>query len=417
MFKQSLIKQVAKKEKVNPLFLERQLKNGRVVIPLNKKRALLKTLAIGEGLKVKINTNLGTSTNKPTLGDELKKLKVANFYGTDTIMDLSTGGNLRKIRLAILSSSPVPVGTVPIYEAAKEVERRRGSFEKMSFDDFWDVLKSQAEDGVDFFTLHVGILKNFLEILKKNKRVGGIVSRGGAILARMMHINKRENMLYANFDRIINLAKEYNITISLGDALRPGAIADSSDELQFAELKILGQLVKKCRRAEVQVIVEGPGHIRFNEIEFNVKLQKKLCHRAPFYVLGPLTTDIAAGYDHITAAIGGTLAAFSGADFLCVVTPAEHLRHPSIEDIREGVIAAKISAHSVDILRFKDEAMRDYQLSLSRSRRDWNKLFALVLDKQKALKYRENLKLTKDLCTMCGDFCSLKIIEKCNFLR
>jgi phosphomethylpyrimidine synthase len=374
-------------------------------------------MAIGEGLKVKINTNLGTSTERTDMSDEIEKLKIAVCYGTDTVMDLSTGGNLVKIRNKIITNSKVSVGTVPVYEAAAKAQAKRGSFERMSFGDIWDVLQNQASSGVDFFTLHVGMLRSFLQIIRKNKRIGGIVSRGGAILARWMYINNKENPIYENFDQIIKLAKEYNITISLGDALRPGAVADSSDRLQLAELKVLGGLVKKCRQKGVQVMVEGPGHIRFDEIGFNVKLEKKLCDRAPFYVLGPLPTDIAAGYDHISAAIGGTLAAFHGADFLCVVTPAEHLRHPSVEDIREGVIASKIAAHSIDILRFKDEAKRDYRLSLSRSHRDWDKLFNLTLDKQKALKYRENLKLAEDMCTMCGDFCSLKIIEKCNFLK
>jgi phosphomethylpyrimidine synthase len=306
---------------------------------------------------------------------------------------------------------------VPIYEAAKEVERRKGTFEKMGFDDLWDVLKSQAADGVDFFTLHVGILKSFLTILKSNKRVGGIVSRGGAILARLIHTNKQENIIYSNFDRIISLAKEYNITISLGDALRPGAIADSSDKLQFAELKVLGQLVKKCRKSGVQVMVEGPGHLRLDEIEFNMRLQKRICDHAPFYVLGPLVTDIAAGYDHISGAIGAALAASYGADFLCVVTPAEHLRHPTLENIKDGVIASRIAAHAINLMRFKDEWNKDYRLSLNRSHRNWNNLFRLTIDEDKARKYRESLKLSADMCTMCGEFCALKIIEKCNFLK
>ncbi|MDP2922759.1 MAG: phosphomethylpyrimidine synthase ThiC [Candidatus Omnitrophota bacterium] len=417
MLKKSLLKQVAAKESVTLRFLEKQFASGRVVIPLNRKRRIESVVAIGEGLKIKINTNIGTSTEKTVIMNEIKKLNVAIKYKTDTVMDLSTGGDLAKIRQTILETSSIPLGTVPIYEAAVETQRRRQSFEKMTFDDIWDVLKKQAEDGVDFFTIHAGILRNFLKIIEKEKRVGGIVSRGGAILARWMYVNNKENLIYENFDKIIQLAKDYNITLSLGDALRPGAIADSTDALQVSELKVLGQLVKKCRKNGVQVIVEGPGHIKLNEIKFNMSLEKRLCDHAPFYVLGPLTTDIAAGYDHITAAIGGAMAAFYGADFLCVVTPAEHLRHPSIDDIKDGVIASRIAAHSVDILRFKNEWQKDYNLSLYRSRRNWEKLFPLSIDEDKARKYRQTLDSSKDMCTMCGEFCSLKIIEKCKFLK
>ena len=270
---------------------------------------------------------------------------------------------------------------------------------------------------MDFFTLHAGILKESLTIVKRHKRVGGIVSRGGAILARWIYVNKKENPFYENFDKILALAKEYNITISLGYALRPGAIADSTDKAQIAELRVLGELVQRCRKKGVQVMVEGPGHIRLDEIALNMRLAKKICGDAPFYVLGPLPTDIACGHDHITAAIGGAIAAFSGADFLCVVTPAEHLRHPSVEDIREGVIAAKIAGHSVDVLRFKDEWKRDYDLSLYRSHRNWEKIFQLALDEKKSRAYRKNIDTAGDGCTMCGNFCSLKMTEKCGFLK
>jgi phosphomethylpyrimidine synthase len=300
---------------------------------------------------------------------------------------------------------------------ALETERKKNYFEKITFDDIWDVLKKQAEDGVDFFTIHAGILKKSLKMLENKKRVCGIVSRGGAILARWMHVNKKENPFYENFDKILDLAKKYNITLSLGDALRPGAIADSTDRLQISELHLLGELVKKCRKKRVQVMVEGPGHIRLDEIALNMFLEKKICDHAPFYVLGPLPTDIAAGYDHITGAIGGALAAFYGADFLCVVTPAEHLRHPSLEDIKEGVIASRIAAHSVDILRFKDEWEKDYKLSLHRARRKWEKIFSLTIDENKAREYRISAKTSLDMCTMCGRFCSLKIIEQCGLLK
>lgn len=417
MFKKSFIKRIAKKESVSFSFLQKQLDSGRAVIPLNKRHKVSSPTAIGQGLRVKINTNLGLSTNQLDIKSEVKKMKEAVKSGADTVMDLSVSDNLHLLRKRIIEQSPVPVGTVPIYEAALQVEKRKGSFENMNFDDIWDALKKQADAGVDFFTIHAGILKRSLSMLKRKKRLGGIVSRGGAILARWMSINKQENPLYDNFDKILDLAKAYNITLSLGDALRPGAIADSTDALQLSELRILGQLVKKCRRKGVQVMVEGPGHIRLDEIPMNMALEKKLCHHAPFYVLGPLPIDIAAGYDHITAAIGGAIAAFYGADFLCVVTPAEHLRHPTIDDIREGTIASKIAAHCVNTIRFKDDFKRNNLLSLYRSRRKWDKLFPLTIDEEKAKKYRKHLKSSEDICTMCGRFCSLKIIEKCNLLK
>jgi len=417
MFKKSFLKKIAQNENVSLNFLEKQLRRGRVVIPVNSKRNILPP-AIGEGFKVKVNANLGTSTEKSNINEEMNKLKVALDCRADTIMDLSTGGNLAQIRKQILSNCPVPLGTVPIYEAAVRAENNYRGFEAMTFDDIWDVLKSQAEDGVDFFTIHVGIIRKFLKIIAKKKRVGGIVSRGGAILTRWMHVNAKENPFYENFDKILDLAKKYNIVLSLGDALRPGAIADSSDELQISELMVLGELVKRCRRKGVQVMVEGPGHIRLDEIAFNMLLQKKVCSNAPFYVLGPLPTDIAAGYDHVSGAIGGAIAAFFGADFLCVVTPAEHLRQPSASDIRDGVISSKIAAHCVDILRFKDELEKDRKLSTYRAHRNWKKLFPLTLDETKARKYRKaSLPHSKDMCTMCGKFCSLKIIEKCNLLQ
>ena len=417
MFKKSFLKKIAKKEKVEVSFLETQLKKGRVVLPLNNRRDIPKPVAIGEGLKVKINANIGASTEEAGIKDEIEKLKTAIEAGADTVMDLSIGDNLKRVRKEILKKCTVPLGTVPIYEAAVEVEKKKGNFEKMTFNDIYEVLKVQAQEGIDFFTIHAGILRKSLTILKKKKRVGGIVSRGGAILARWMDVNKKENPFYKNFDKVLELAKKYRITLSLGDALRPGAIADSSDALQMSELHVLGQLVKQCRKKGVQVMVEGPGHIRLDEIALNMALEKKICNHAPFYVLGPLPTDIAAGYDHITGAIGGALAAFYGADFLCVVTPAEHLRHPSVQDIKDGVIASRIAAHSVDVLKFKDEWEKDRNLSLARAHRDWGKIFPLTLDEKKAKRYKGQNKTLTDICSMCGKYCSLKILEKCNLLK
>ena len=417
MFKKSFLKKLAKKEAVSLSFLEKQLKRGKVVIPLNKKRKISAPCAVGEGLKVKINTNIGLSTKVLNISNEIKKMRCAVQCGTDTIMDLSVSPNLKVLRKLILKESQVPLGTVPLYEIALDVKKRGGNIKDITFDDIWGVLRRQAEEGVDFFTIHAGILKKNIQMLRHKKRVGGVVSRGGALLIHWMAINNKENPFYKNFDKILQLAKAYNITLSLGDALRPGAISDSTDALQISELKTLGRLAKRCREKGVQVMIEGPGHIRLDEIAMNMKLEKKICSNSPFYVLGPLPTDIAAGYDHITSAIGGAIAAMNGADFLCVVTPAEHLRHPTIEDIRNGVIASKIAAHSVDVLRFKDEWKRDRTLSLYRARRNWDKLMPLTLDKDKAGKYREKSKSSEDICTMCGSFCSLKIIEECNLLK
>jgi len=416
MFRASFLKTLAKKEAVPLAFFKKQLGKGRIVIPLNKKRKISNPCAVGEGLKVKINTNLGLSTKALNIQDEVKKMACAIKYGSDTIMDLSVSDNLVVLRKQLIKKSSVPLGTVPMYEIALEAKRRRGRIEDITFDDIWDVLKSQAEEGVDFFTIHAGILKKNVSMLKRKKRIGGVVSRGGALLTYWMSINKKENPFYENFDKILQLAKAYNITLSLGDALRPGAIADSTDELQISELRTLGKLAERCQRKGVQVMIEGPGHIRLDEIAMNMMLEKKICSNSPFYVLGPLPTDIAAGYDHITSAIGGAIAALHGADFLCVVTPAEHLRHPTIDDIRKGVIASKIAAHSVDVLRFKDEWEKDRELSLYRARRNWDKIMPLVIDKEKVKEYRKKSKPSEDICAMCGNFCSLKIIEECNLL-
>ena len=412
----TLIKKVAKLENISASFLEKQIKNNKAVILSNCKRNIPKPIAIGEGLKIKINTNIGTSTKRDDIEEELKKLKVAIENGTHTVMDLSVGKDLEKTRKMILKNSTVPVGTVPIYEAAVKCKERDGDFDKLTFDDIWEVLKKQAQEGVDFFTIHAGILKKSLDILKEEKRVCGIVSRGGAILARWMYVNNKENPLYENFKHILSLAKKYNITLSLGDALRPGSIADSTDKLQLFELNVISELVKLCIKNGVSAMVEGPGHIKINEVAFNVELEKKLCFGAPFYLLGPLVTDIAAGYDHISASIGASIAALYGADFLCVVTPAEHLRHPTVDDIKDGLIAFRIAAHSVDLLRFKDEFYKDYNLSIYRAKRDWKNMFENLIDKDRSKKYRSDIEDNLDLCSMCGDYCSLKVIENCNLL-
>jgi phosphomethylpyrimidine synthase len=410
-----LMRQVAEQESIDPRIVLRRIKEGKIVIPLNKRHRITRPCGIGLGLRTKINANLGTSTDKSQIDDELKKLAVAIKYGADTVMDLSVGGNLKKIRKEILKHSAVPVGTVPIYEVAVNAQTKKGNFLKFTVDDIWDVLESQAKEGVDFFTIHAGVTRKSLKTLRKHKRLLDIVSRGGAILANWMNYHKRENPFYEYFKRVLDIAYKYDITLSLGDGLRPGSILDATDRAQIAELKILGDLALQAKRKNVQVMIEGPGHIPLNEIKKNIILEKKICHGAPFYVLGPLVTDVAAGYDHISASIGGALAASFGADFLCYVTASEHLRHPSIEDVREAVVAAKIAGHSADIVKKTKLALRwDKEMSEARKRRDWKKQIELSVDPDKARHYRLSSRPhLLDVCTMCGKYCSIKLMERC----
>ena len=313
----SLMKKIASVEGINPKILMQRIRQGKVVIPLNNQHQIKKPCGIGLGLRTKVNANIGTSTDKTELRGELKKLAISLKYGTDTIMDLSVGGNLKQIRKAILKHSSVPVGTVPIYEIVVNAQRKAGDFLKFSIDDILEVLRLQAEEGVDFFTIHAGVTKKAIVALKKNKRILDIVSRGGALLASWMAHHKNENPFYEYFDRILDIAYAYDITLSLGDGLRPGSILDATDRAQICELEILGELAQRARARGVQVMIEGPGHVPLDEIKENIVLEKKICHGAPFYVLGPLVTDIAAGYDHINSAIGGALIASKGCSMLC----------------------------------------------------------------------------------------------------
>ncbi|RLG57846.1 MAG: phosphomethylpyrimidine synthase [Candidatus Hydrothermarchaeota archaeon] len=404
------VKEISKKEKISEEKIAKRVAQGKIVILKNVLRDI-PPVGIGKGLRVKINANIGTSPDYVNIDEELEKGKVAVKYGADTLMDLSTGGDLDKIRREILKI-PVPLGTVPIYQAGVESAIKKGSIVDMSEDEILKVIEKHAKDGVDFMTLHVGITKESLEKLERQKRIMGIVSRGGSFIACWMLHNKEENPLYKNYDYILEIAKEYNVVLSLGDALRPGAIADASDRAQIQELIILGELVDRAREKKVQCMVEGPGHMRLNEIEANVIIQKKLCKEAPFYVLGPLVTDIAPGYDHIAGAIGGTIAAYAGADFLCYVTPAEHLALPSVEDVKLGVIASKIAAHAVDIARGLDYEL-DLEMSKARAELNWKKQFELCIDKEKAIEYRKRRKpQDKDVCTMCGRYCAVKLIKR-----
>ncbi|MFA5275780.1 MAG: phosphomethylpyrimidine synthase ThiC [Candidatus Omnitrophota bacterium] len=409
------IRKIAEQEKVPLTALLKNIRNGKVVIPQNIKRRLKKPCAIGLGLSTKVNANIGSSTDKSKLSEELKKLKLAIKYGADTVMDLSVGRQLKKMRLEIIKRSIVPVGTVPVYEIAVNAQEKNKDFLGFDSDDMLGVLEAQAKEGVDFFTIHSGVTKKSLNALIKQKRLMGIVSRGGAILAAWIKRNGQENPFYRHFDKILDICYKYDVTISLGDGLRPGSVLDATDKPQIAELRILGELAQEARRRNVQVMIEGPGHVPLDQIEKNIALQKKICQGAPFYVLGPLVTDIAAGYDHITCAIGGAIAAAKGADFLCYVTPAEHLRHPSLDDVRDGVIASRIAAHAADLVKNRNKAVAwDRSMSEARKKRDWKKQIALSIDPDKARAYRQSSKpALSDVCTMCGNYCSIKVMEEC----
>ncbi len=408
-----LMKRIALKEGISPKALLHNIKEGSAVILKNRLHNFKNPCAVGKGLATKVNANIGTSTDKSSICEEINKLKTAIKHGADAVMDLSVGLQIKKTREAVLRESSIPVGTVPIYEIA--VNSNLASKSPLAFDyfDMLKVLEEQAKEGVDFFTIHSGVNKKSLAALQKSSRILGIVSRGGAIITRWMQETGRENPFFKYFDEILDIAYRYDVVLSLGDAMRPGSVVDANDKPQFTELKILGELALRARKKNVSVIIEGPGHVPINKIKENIILEKKLCHKAPFYVLGPLVTDIASGYDHITSAIGGALAASYGADFLCYVTPAEHLKHPNELDVREGVIASKIAAHAADIVKRKSIALRvDRQISLSRKKRDWKKQIKLSIDPEKALKYRESSKpKDSEVCTMCGNYCSIKLME------
>ncbi|MDY6950696.1 MAG: phosphomethylpyrimidine synthase ThiC [Thermodesulfobacteriota bacterium] len=407
------MEKVAQKENVDPHLLAERIAKGSVVIPANIHHQNLDPVGIGRGLTIKVNANIGTSRDHVDQAEELSKLSLAVGAGADTIMDLSTGGNIAEIRQAILLASRLPLGTVPIYQAAIEVARNSGGIVNLTTDLLFEAVEKQAEEGVDFMTIHCGVTLEALERLRVQGRTTDIVSRGGAFLATWMLYHQKENPFYAHFDRLLSIAEKHDITLSLGDGLRPGSLADATDRAQVHELITLGELTSHAWDAGVQVMIEGPGHIPLNEVETNIILQKRLCQGAPFYVLGPLVTDIAAGYDHIACAIGGALAGMAGADFLCYVTPAEHLKLPSPEDVREGVIATKIAAHAADIAKGHPGAIeRDYEMSKARKALDWKKQIALSIDPSKAEAYRANSRPSSDeVCTMCGEFCAIKMVR------
>ena len=400
------MKYVAAVEGVDPEELRRRIAAGHAIIPKNIRHGH-NPIGVGRGLSTKVNANIGTSGHHQQLHEEVEKLRVAVASGAEMIMDLSTGDELDLVRREILRRCPVILGTVPIYQAVAD----RGSVYDMTADDLFGVIEKHARDGVDFVTVHCGVTREAVRRLDSDGRIAGIVSRGGSMLASWMARSGEENPLFTQYDRLLDIAREYDMTLSLGDGIRPGATGDATDAAQIQELLTLGELTRRARARSVQVMIEGPGHVPIHQIEANVQIEKRVCGGAPFYVLGPLTSDIGAGYDHITGAIGGAVAAAAGADVLCYLTPAEHLRLPTITDVRDGVIATKIAAHSGDLAKGVWGAKeRDDQMSLYRKRLDWEGQYRLALDPEKA---REIRRMSEDydkaICTMCGTLCSMAL--------
>ena len=403
---------VAKTENIPINKLINLIDEGKVVIPKNI-NGNSKACGIGKNLTTKVNANIGSSSKIDDIDLEVKKAKIAVEYGADAIMDLSTGSDLTTFRKKIMDAIDVPIGTVPIYEAGVATLRKGKEIIEMDEEDIFKSIENQAKQGVDFMTLHCGITKDLVEKLKQSPRMMGVVSRGGTFLTSWIYHNERENPLYENYDYILEIAYEHDITLSLGDGLRPGCLSDASDIPQIQELVNLGLLVKRAQESNVQVMVEGPGHMPLNQIKANMEIQKTICNGAPFYVLGPLVTDLAPGYDHITGAIGGAIAAFSGADFLCYVTPAEHLTLPNLEDVKEGVVASKIAAEAADVANGLESSWsREKEMAIARKEFDWEKQFQLAIDTSKPRKYRNKCKLDDDeMCAMCGEYCAVKIAK------
>ena len=401
----------AGQEGVDPEFIRKGVEDGNIVVIRNSKHTSILPLAIGRGLKTKVNANIGTSKDRSDLDLELKKLKVCVAAKADTIMDLSTGGDIRAIRKAIISQSSLIIGTVPIYQAAARMLNSKRAIVEMSADDMFDVIEEHGEDGVDFITVHCGVTKRSVGCIEEEGRRLGIVSRGGTFLSKWMEYNGKENPLYEQYDRLLEIAKAYDMVLSLGDGLRPGCIVDATDSGQVQELIILGELTKRARDYDVQVMIEGPGHVPIKEIQANVELEKSLCHGAPFYVLGPLPTDIAPGYDHITAAIGGAIAGSAGADFLCYVTPAEHLRLPTLDDVKEGIIASRIAAHIADIAKGVHGALeKDLRMAQYRDEFNWTGQIEISIDPERTEAFLEKSEsASEEGCTMCGEFCAIKL--------
>lgn len=402
---------VAKKEQIEVEKLRELIAKGQVVIPANKNHKSLSAEGVGKNLRTKVNVNLGISRDCMDVDKEMEKVKTAIDMNIEAIMDLSSYGKTREFREKLIDVSPAMIGSVPMYDAVGYLDKE---LKDITEEEFLNVIRQHAIDGVDFITIHAGLTRSVCKKIKNNDRLTHIVSRGGSLLFAWMELNDKENPIYTNFDKILDICEEYDVTVSLGDACRPGSIADSTDGVQIDELIVLGELTKRAWARNVQVMIEGPGHMAIDEIEANVVLQKRICHGAPFYVLGPLVTDIAPGYDHITSAIGGALASAKGVDFLCYVTPAEHLRLPNLEDMKEGIIATKIAAHAGDIAKNVAGAREwDNKMSKARVDLDWEEQFKLCIDPEKARRYREESRPThEDSCTMCGKMCSMRTVKK-----
>ncbi len=401
------MEEVLREETVSKEFLMTEMAAGRIVIPANKKHKNIVGKAVGNGLKTKVNVNLGVSEDECNNHLELEKVRTAIDMKADAIMDLSIYGDTRNFRTKLVEMSPVMLGTVPMYDAVAKYGKDIG---RMTVEDLFEVVVEHCEDGIDFLTIHAGLNLECVKRIQNNPRLTHIVSRGGSILYEWMLINNKENPFYEHFDRLLDICREYDVTLSLGDGLRPGSLKDATDAPQIQELLILGELTKEAWKKDVQVMIEGPGHVPFNEIAGNMMLEKKLCHGAPFYILGPIVTDVAPGYDHITSAIGGTLAATHGADFLCYVTPAEHLRLPDLQDMKDGIIASRIAAHAADIANGVKGAIDwDHEMSKARGELNWKKMFELAIDPEKAREYRKaSSPENEEVCTMCGDLCPIK---------
>jgi len=406
------IRDVSKSEKLSINIIRKRVASGKIAIPYNPIHSP-NALGIGKGLRVKVNANIGTSREYCNLQEELEKAKTSIEAGAHAVMDLSTGGNLDKIRTSLIKIVNVPFGTVPIYQAGIESIKKHGSIIDMTEDEIFNIFERHAKQGVDFAVTHVGITKQSVERLQKQKRLIPMVSRGGAFhMAWIIH-NEQENPLYKNFDYLLEIAKKYDVTLSLGDGMRSGAIVDSNDRAKFQELIIIGELVEKAREKGVQTMVEGPGHMPLNDIQSNIQIMKKVTKEAPYFVLGPIVTDIAPGYDHFVGGIGGSIAGFAGADFLCYVTPAEHLSLPDKKDVHDGVIATRIAAHAADLARGIDIDI-DTEFSKARENLDWDKMFNLCIDPKKAKKYREKRQPIEDknACSMCGNLCAIELVKK-----
>ncbi|MEW6379085.1 MAG: phosphomethylpyrimidine synthase ThiC [bacterium] len=405
---------VAAQEQVSPQTIMEGISRGVIAIPCNRIRPKSRLCGIGGGLRTKVNANIGTSKDRPDPDQEMEKLRAAIEAGADAVMDLSTGGDINLVRRKILQHSPLPIGTVPIYQATIESIEEFGAVVKMSEEKLFQVIEEQAADGVDFVTVHAGLTMEAVQRLKKQGRLMDIVSRGGAFLVSWMVHHQKENPLYEHFDRLLDLARRFDLVLSLGDGLRPGALTDATDRAQIQELLTLGELAERAWQADVQVMIEGPGHVPMDQIEANIVLQKRLCKNAPFYVLGPLVTDIACGYDHISSAIGAAIAARAGADFICYVTPSEHLRLPTPEDVRDGVIAARIAGHAADIARKIPGALEwDNQMSRARKSQDWETQIRLAIYPKTAERLRQASPPRENAtCTMCGEFCAISVVKE-----